>query len=47
MMAKVTNIVVQIDEDILKQLLDKISTLEARVAELERSLELERKMAFL
>ena len=34
-MAKVTNIVVQIDEDILKQLLDKISKLEKRVYELE------------
>lgn len=34
-MAKVSNIVVQIEDDILKQLLDKISNLEARVSELE------------
>lgn len=34
-MAKVSNIVVQIDDDILKQLLDKFSKLEARVSELE------------
>lgn len=35
MMAKTTNIVVQIEDDILKQLLDKISKLEKRVYDLE------------
>lgn len=35
MMAKVTNIVVQLDDDTLKALLDKFSKLEKRVAELE------------
>jgi DNA-binding TFAR19-related protein (PDSD5 family) len=34
-MGKIANVVVQIDNDILKQLLDKISKLEKRVYDLE------------
>lgn len=34
-MGKIANMVVQIDDDILKQLLDKISKLEKRVYDLE------------